>query len=76
MSEQLEKPVTLKRIYMVETEDTMTGVRATSQAQALNHVVKGAYKVKAATADEVAQYMEAGGTIENAGEVAAEASEG
>jgi len=71
MSEQ-EKAVTLKRIYIVETTDTVSLVRAVSQSQALNHVVKGQYQVRSATADEVATYMEQGATVDNAGEQSAE----
>lgn len=55
------------RIYAVETEDTLTLVRAVSPSQALQHVVKEQYKCRVATPDDVETYMELGGKVEVAG---------
>lgn len=54
------------RLYVVENSDSMSVVRAVSPARALNHVVKDSYKVRVASADDVAEYMSQGGTIEDA----------
>lgn len=54
------------RIYVVEDEQSVSLVRATSGPQALNHVVKSQYNVRAASADDVANYMSQGATIEDA----------
>lgn len=54
------------RVYKVEDDETISMVIATSQAQALNHVVKGKFKVSTATALDVAEYMGLGGTIDRA----------
>lgn len=52
------------RIYAVETDTTLSLVRAISAAQALQHVVKEQYKVRVANVEDVATYMELGGKIE------------
>lgn len=52
------------RLYVVEDDTSMTIVRAVSEARALTHVVKGHYKTRKASADDVAEYMTAGGKIE------------
>lgn len=57
----------MPRVYAVENEQELTMVIADTQSQSLNHVVKGKYKVKAATAIEVAEYVAQGGVIERAG---------
>ena len=57
----------MPRIYAVETEDEVTLVKAETQAQALNHVIKSQYKVRVASAVDVVEYMQAGGTVEDAG---------
>jgi hypothetical protein len=54
------------RLYVVENEESMTIVRAVSEARALQHVVKSQYKVRKATPDDVADYMGQGGQIEQA----------
>ena len=55
------------RIYIVTAAngDSML-VKATNQAQALRHVAKSIYTVRAATALEVAEEMQAGQKIEDA----------
>lgn len=53
----------VERVYKVEDENTISMVIATSQAQALNHVVKVQYKVGVASALEVAEYMAQGGEM-------------
>lgn len=53
------------RLYIVENEESMSIVRAVSTGKALNHVVKGSFQVRIATADDVAEYMSQGGTIED-----------
>lgn len=55
----------MARIYAVETDETIAMVKADSQAQALNHVIKSTYKVRIATAVDVVEYMQAGGTVED-----------
>jgi len=48
-----------QRIYRV-TDDigkTATMIRAGSQAQAINHVVRGVYKAAPATVEQVVSYM-------------------
>lgn len=55
-----------ERLYVVENEESMTIVRAVSEARALQHVVKSQYKVRKASADDVAEYMTQGGNIEQA----------
>lgn len=50
---------------MVENDDSLSLVRAVSPTQALNHVVKDQYKVRVATADDVATYMAQGATVED-----------
>lgn len=52
------------RLYVVEDDQSMTVVRALSQSQAINHVTLGKYKVRVASADDVAEYMAQGGTLE------------
>lgn len=55
------------RIYVVETEDTISLVRATSPVQAINHVVKGQYSARVATADDMEEYgINQGAKVENA----------
>ena len=55
------------RIYMVQAlNGDATLVKATNQAQALRHVARSLYTVRAATALEVAEEMEAGQKIEDA----------
>lgn len=54
------------RVYKVEDDETISMVIATSQAQALNHVVKGKFKVSVASAMDVAEYMTQGGTMDRA----------
>lgn len=56
----------MPRIYSVESEEELTLVKANSPSQALSHVAKNQYKVKPASAMDVAEYMEAGGEIEDA----------
>lgn len=64
------------RIYVVESDEEMTLVRAKSQGQALNHVMKGKYQVRSASADDVVTYMTAGGVVEDVdGEGGGEAQE-
>lgn len=53
----------VERVYKIEDENTISMVIATSQAQALNHVVKAQYKVGVASALEVADYMAQGGEM-------------
>lgn len=53
------------RIYVVESEETVSLVRAVSAAKALNHVVKNGYKVRVASAEDVAEYMGMGATVED-----------
>ncbi len=52
------------RLYVVEDDGSMTIVRAVSEAKALQHVVKGQFKVRIAKADDVAEYMGQGGEVE------------
>ncbi len=54
------------RVYKVEDDETISMVIASSQAQALNHVVKGKFKVSTASAMDVAEYMSQGGTMDRA----------
>ena len=54
------------RIYVVENENSVSLVRATSGSQALNHVVKSEYNVRIASADDVATFMSQGATVEDA----------
>ena len=54
------------RLYVVENNESVSVVRAVSPARALNHVVKDSFKVRVASADDVAEYMSAGGAIEDA----------
>lgn len=63
MSEQ-DKSVTLTRPYVIETKDALIIIRACSPSQALNHVMKGAYKARLATVDDVEDYFTQGGTVE------------
>ncbi len=55
------------RIYIVTAAngDAML-VKATNQAQALRHVARSIYSVRAATALEVAEEMQAGQKVEDA----------
>lgn len=57
----------MPRIYAVENNDEVTLVKAETQSQALNHVVKSQYKVRVASALDVVDYMQQGGTVEDAG---------
>jgi len=59
--------VSTARIYMVTAQnaDSML-VKATNQAQALRYVARSIYSVRAATALEVAEEMEAGRKVEDA----------
>ena len=52
------------RMYVVESDTEMTVVRALSPSQSINHVCQDKYKVRVATADDVAEYLQAGGVIE------------
>lgn len=54
------------RLYVVENDEMRSLVRAVSPARALNHVVKDTFQVRVATPDDVVEYMEAGGTVEDA----------
>lgn len=63
------------RLYVVEKDDEMTVVRAKGPTAALKHVMQSTYQVRAATADDIALYMTAGGTIEVAGQQEATAEE-
>lgn len=60
------------RIYVVESEDTVSLVRAISAAKALQHVVKNGYNTRVASAEDVAKYMGMGATVENSDDVANE----
>lgn len=53
-----------ERLYLVEDDENQTIVRAISEARALTHVVKGQFSIRKASADDVANYMGMGGTIE------------
>lgn len=53
------------RIYVVESEETASLVRAVSAAKALGYVVKTGYKVRVASADDVAEFMAMGATVED-----------
>jgi hypothetical protein len=59
----------MPRLYLVE--ETATGqkrlIEANSQGQALMHVAKGGYMVKAASASDVYEAMTAGAKVEKAG---------
>ena len=55
------------RLYVVESEESMSIVRAVSEAQALKHVIKDTFKTRKATPDDVEAYLTQGGTIETAG---------
>lgn len=58
---------TSARIYIVtDDSDEAMLVKATNQAQALRHVARAIYTVRAATALEVAEQMQAGQRIEDA----------
>lgn len=54
------------RVYQVEDEESIAMVIASSQTQALNHVVKGKFKVSIASAIDVANFMSAGGEVDRA----------
>jgi uncharacterized membrane protein YvbJ len=56
----------IERIYAVENEEEQTLVKATGQAAALGHVVKGKYTVRPASAMDVLNYLEQGGVVEDA----------
>ena len=56
----------MPRIYTIETDEELTLVKADTQTQALNHVIKGKYKVGLASAVDVVNYMTAGGVVEDA----------
>lgn len=56
----------MPRIYSVETDEELTLVKAETQTQALNHVIKGKYKVSTANAMDVVDYMSQGGKVEDA----------
>lgn len=60
------------RIYVVESSDTVSLVRAVSAAKALAHVVKNGYSTRVASAEDVATYMGMGATIENSEDLAQE----
>lgn len=53
------------RIYVVEDADSVSLVRAVSAGKALNHVCKSQYQVRVATADDVADLMAQGATIDD-----------
>lgn len=62
-----------KRIYVV-TEGTSDGtkqgefmVKASSQAQAVAHVVKGRFSAEVASTDDVVRLMGAGATVQDTG---------
>lgn len=52
-------------IYVVENDESISLVRAVSPTKALNHVVKNSYQVRRASADDVADLMSQGATIED-----------
>lgn len=54
------------RIYSVSNEEEITLVKATTQSQALSHVVKNQFQVKIASAVDVVDYIGAGGVVEDA----------
>lgn len=56
----------MPRIYKVETNEELTLVKAETQSQALNHVIKSTYKVSVAQALDVVEYMQQGGEVEDA----------
>lgn len=56
----------MPRIYKIETDEELTLVKADTQTQALNHVVKGKYAVSVASALDVVDYMGQGGVVEDA----------
>lgn len=56
----------MSRVYVVETDEELTLVKAGTQSQALNHVVKGQFQVRVATAMDVLDYMNQGGVVEDA----------
>lgn len=60
------------RLYVVEDDESVTIVRAKSPTSALKHVIKNSYTVRAATAEDVADYMSAGGSIEVDGQAGTE----
>lgn len=60
------------RLYVVESEDSLSVVRAKTQTAAFKHVVQSTYTVRAATADDVADFLGQGGEIEVAGQEATE----
>ena len=64
------------RVYAVEDEESITMVIAAGQTQAFNHVVKGKFKVRVASAMDVAEYMQAGGIVERAGKADGPPEEG
>lgn len=54
------------RIYIVTSGNTEKLVKATNQAQALRHVARTTYAVRAATVIEVAEKMGVGAKVEDA----------
>ena len=64
---------TVKRIYLVasklgEGEEAGVLVRASSQAQAIGHVVRNRYSATVATQDQCIDLRDAGVKVETAGE--------
>ena len=53
------------RIYRVEDENSVTLVKSNSAAKALQYVAKCQYTVRIASGIDVADYMAAGGEIED-----------
>ena len=49
-----------------ETDTELTLVKADTQSQALNHIIKSAYAVRVASAMDVLEYMQQGGVVEDA----------
>ena len=58
----------MKRIYVVTCgTDNKTLVRATSQAQAIGHVVRSLYTAEVASQDDIVALLAAGKKVEEAG---------
>ncbi len=58
--------MTKSRIYTVANGDQESLVRATSESQAIRHVVKGMYVARVATQDDIALLVGAGVKIQDA----------
>lgn len=59
---------TATRIYLVKNETSKVLVKATSQAQALRHVVKAKFAVEVPNSSEVADLIVSGTKLETAGD--------